>query len=233
MSEPNLHIRPPAGEVTAVALVLHGGRENGTGPVPPWALAYLRMRPFADALVKAGGRSGLAVASLRYLVRGWNGDLQSPVPDARWALEQLRERFGEVEVGLVGHSMGGRTAIAVADDPSVRVVTALAPWIEPGDSPEPLTDRTALFMHGSADRVTSPVNSRAFAAQARAIAKQVTYVAVANDKHAMLHRARLWHEAAAAFTVEVLLNPAPAGSISADAAAVVRQAVAGVATVEI
>ena len=77
---------------------------------------------------------GLAVVSLRHCMRGWNGDLRSPVADARWALDQFRERFGDVDVALVGHSMGGRTALAVADDPSVRSVVALAPWIEPGDA---------------------------------------------------------------------------------------------------
>ena len=35
-------------------------------------------------------------------------------------------------VVLLGHSMGGRTAVAVADDPSVVGVVALAPWLPAG-----------------------------------------------------------------------------------------------------
>jgi len=40
--------------------------------------------------------------------------------------------------GLVGHSMGGRTALRCAADQAVVGVCALAPWIEPG---EPVQDR--------------------------------------------------------------------------------------------
>jgi dipeptidyl aminopeptidase/acylaminoacyl peptidase len=225
--EPTLQIRAGNTPVRAAALVLHGGRSMGTGSVPPWAVAYLRMRPFANALHRAGGSKGLAVASLRHVVRGWNGDQRSPVVDAYWALDRLRERFGDIEVGLVGHSMGGRTALAVADHPSVRSVVALAPWIEPQDGIESLTGRTVLIVHGTLDRMTDPRASATFAERARAVAKQVTYVAVPGEKHAMLRRPRFWHELAAGFTTEVLLPTAPNGTVDTKITNVIREALAG------
>src|SRR6201999_3081874 len=114
--------------VTAVALVLHGGRSNSTEPVPRTASAALRMIPFARSLSRAGASDGLAVARLRYRQRGWNGSAQPPVQDASWALARLRERFPDRPIALIGHSMGGRTAMYVADDPAVRCVVGLAPW---------------------------------------------------------------------------------------------------------
>jgi dienelactone hydrolase len=226
-ADPILRVREPAGPVTAAALVLHGGRAKGTGSVPPWSLAVLRMRPFATALSRAGASAGLAVVELRHVMRGWNGAAQSPVADARRALDQIRDRFGDVPVGLVGHSMGGRTALAAADDPSVRSVVALAPWIEAEDSPEPVAGRLVLIIHGTADRMTDPRASAAFAERARPLAKQVTYLTIGGERHAMLRRARLWHEVAAGFTVGALINRSLSETIGAEATNLVQQALAG------
>ena len=51
--------------------------------------------------------------------------------------------------------MGGRTAVHVADDPSVRGVVALAPWLPPGESVEALRGKRLYAAHGSRDRITS------------------------------------------------------------------------------
>jgi dienelactone hydrolase len=185
------------------------------------------MRPFATALTRAGGAQGLAVVELRHAVRGWNGTARSPVADVRWALERIRERFGDVPIGLVGHSMGGRTAIAAADDPGVRSIVALAPWIEPGDDPGPLTGKVVLIAHGVLDRMTDPGASAAFAERARLVAAQVTYVAIEGERHAMLRRAALWHEIAAGFTAGALLDHPLSETISADMTKLVVQALAG------
>ncbi|MCW2658521.1 MAG: alpha/beta hydrolase, partial [Jatrophihabitans sp.] len=107
-SVPALLVDEPRGEVRAVALVLHGGRSQGTGPVRARQLAVLRMRPFISSLRQAGADHGLAVARLRYAVRGWNGSAASPVADVRDALDQLAARFPGIPIALVGHSMGGR-----------------------------------------------------------------------------------------------------------------------------
>src|SRR6185436_19053812 len=118
---------PPASPVEAVALLLHGGRDKSHAATTASQLTVRRMRPFARNLEAERRDHGLAVWLLRYRVRGWNGDEMSPLPDARWALDQVRARHGDVPVVLVGHSLGGRTALRVAGDASVRAIAALAP----------------------------------------------------------------------------------------------------------
>jgi len=49
-----------------------------------------RMRPFARNIEAERRDHGLAVWLLRYRMRGWNGDEMSTLPDARWALDQIR-----------------------------------------------------------------------------------------------------------------------------------------------
>jgi alpha-beta hydrolase superfamily lysophospholipase len=235
LSPPAPHLRISVGSAptTAVALVLHGGRERGTGPVRPWAVAYLRMLPIAHAVARAGGPHGLAVARLRHAARGWNGDLKSPVADARWALEQIRERFGPVDVALIGHSMGGRTALAAADGESVRTVVALAPWIEPGDPVEPITGRNLLIAHGTNDRTTDPRNSAAFAEAAQGRAKRVSFVAVAGETHPLLHRPRLWNDLAAGYALATLTDVPANGSDHSAAGEVINAALAGTAVIRV
>ncbi|HVY10370.1 MAG TPA: alpha/beta fold hydrolase [Mycobacteriales bacterium] len=181
-------------EVTAVALVLPGGRADSFEAAMPSQLTAVRMRPFARALARADDR--LAVAMLRYRYRGWNGPEASPTVDARWALEEVRRRYGDVPVVLVGHSMGGRTSLRVADEPAVVGVVALAPWITPDDPVEHLAGRRALIAHGNLDFVTSPRASRRFAERANAAGARIDYRLIRGDNHAMLLRARRWHRLA-------------------------------------
>jgi len=58
-------------------------------------------------VVRAAGDSGTAVALLRNRYRGWNEPHADPVADARWALEEIERRCGEIPIVLVGHSMAG------------------------------------------------------------------------------------------------------------------------------
>ncbi|MBV9592969.1 MAG: alpha/beta fold hydrolase [Actinobacteria bacterium] len=227
VDEPQLYVDPPNGPVRAVALVLHGGRSRSVETVPDRSLAVLRMVPFARALRRATAGRDLAVARLIFRVRGWNGERRSPVADARWALDELTRRFPGQPIGLVGHSMGGRTALYAADHGGVRSVVLLAPWIEPGDPFRPLAGRRVLIVHGSADRTTDPRNSAALADRARSVADQVTFVDMSREGHAMLRRARQWHDLAAGFTVGALLEGAPEGSGRRPWTKVVRQALAG------
>jgi pimeloyl-ACP methyl ester carboxylesterase len=225
--EPVLDVRAPDGDVRAVALVLHGGRAKSTMPVRATQLAVVRMTPFATALRRAGVRHGLAVARLRYLVRGWNGARRSPVPDVEWALDRLAARFPDAPTALVGHSMGGRAAIYAAGKPSVRAVVGLAPWLEPGDPSEPVAGRHVLVAHGELDHTTSAAASEAWTRRARAVAASASYVAIAGERHAMLRRARLWHELARDYVLAVLCDVAPAESDNSAAAKVVAEALAG------
>ena len=200
----SLSVRDAEGDTRAVALLLPGGIANSLEPTGDRDLAGARMRPIAAALHRRGATRGMAVWSLRYEIRGWNGERMSPVADARWALAEIRRRHGDVPLALVGHSMGGRTAMRVAGDPSVTTVVALAPWLPDGEPVEQLTGRRALVVHGTLDRVTSPAASRRFAERARAIGAEVDYVAIRGEMHAMLLRARRWHRLTTAFVLDGL-----------------------------
>ncbi|UQX89573.1 alpha/beta fold hydrolase [Jatrophihabitans telluris] len=197
----------------AVVLVLHGGREIGHDAVSPLDPAVLRMLPIARRIRRMGAGQ-LAVARLRYQVRGWNGALASPVADAEWAVQELSRRYPGLPIGLVGHSMGGRTALRVAGAAPVRSVVGLAPWLPPGEPLAQLSGRRVLLVHGDADRMTSPKGSAFVAAQLRADGIDAAFVAVPGERHAMLRRPRLWSDLAAGYLVQTLLTDAAAGESS-------------------
>ncbi|MFJ8966121.1 alpha/beta hydrolase [Lentzea sp. NPDC102401] len=187
-------LKPPDG-TNAVVLVLHGGREHGTGPVRRLNLAYLRMVPLARAL----RAPGVEVWSMRYRVRGWNAPSLDPVKDAQWALAKITEQHPGVPIVLVGHSMGGRTALRVAGHPSVVAVCALAPWLVPGEPFEQLRGKALLIAHGDQERMTDPAQSLRFARQAKTVTDRVARFSVVGDGHAMLKRARDWTRLVVAF----------------------------------
>ncbi|WP_394617632.1 alpha/beta hydrolase [Lentzea sp. JNUCC 0626] len=169
-------------------LVLHGGREHGLEPVRRHNLAYLRMVPLARAL----RAPGVEVWTLRYRVRGWNAPRLDPVQDAQWALDRISEQHPGVPIVLVGHSMGGRTALRVAGHPNVVAVCALAPWLVPGEPYEQLSGKALLIAHGDQERMTDPAKSLEFARQAKTVTDRVARFSVVGDGHAMLRRARDW-----------------------------------------
>lgn len=228
--EPHLQVHAPAGPVRALALVLHGGRARGTAPVKARQLAVVRMSPFATSLRRAGEMHGLAVARLRYRVRGWNGTERSPVSDVQWALDQLAARFPGAATALVGHSMGGRAAIYAAAHPAVRAVIGLAPWLERGDPYAQVADRYVLVAHGDRDRMTSAAASAAWTRQAATVAASAGYVCVQGERHAMLRRAALWHSLTSAYVLAVLCGVAPEGTADASTANVIAQVLAGQAS---
>ncbi|HEX8970090.1 alpha/beta hydrolase family protein [Oryzihumus sp.] len=196
----------------AGALVLHGGQQRSGRPVHPWNLAALRMLPFARRIAEVGdGR--IAVARLRYAVRGWNAPGLPPVADTEWALDQLRARLGDLPVALVGHSMGGRSAIYAAGHDSVTTVVGLAPWIEQGDPSEQLHGRQVLFVHGTADRMTSHRATANFANRLKAEGVDVTLVHRLGERHAMLRNASAWHDLVADFTCSSLVGAAPSAVV--------------------
>jgi pimeloyl-ACP methyl ester carboxylesterase len=227
-AEPVLDVAEPDGDVDAVALVLHGGRAKGTGPVRATQLAVVRMTPFASSLRRAA--PGLAVARLRYLVRGWNGSARSPVPDVEWALDRLAQRFPGIPVGMVGHSMGGRAAVYAAAHPAVRVVVGLAPWIEPGDPYSQVAGRHVLVVHGDLDRITSAAASASWTDRARAVATSAGYVTVRGARHAMLRRAGLWHALTTSYVLATLCGKPPPETDRSEAATVVSKILAGQAS---
>ena len=212
----------------AVALVLHGGRARGTTPVHARQLAVLRMAPFASSLRHAGAEHGLAVARLRYLVRGWNGAAQSPVPTSGGRSTSCATASPTPPIALVGHSMGGRAALYAADHAGVQAVVGLAPWIEPGDPVEQLAGRRVLIAHGDQRPHHEPGQLRTLRAQAaRAVAASVSYVEVRGEKHAMLRRAAVWHALTTGYVLGALLDVTPDGRAPAGVRDVVGQALAG------
>ena len=197
-----LHVRPAVGATRAVAVVLPGGRADSFEPTAARNLSGVRMRPFAASLQRDGARHGLAVWSLRYRVRGWNGELASPLADVTSVLDEVRSRHADVPVVLVGHSMGGRVAMRLAGDRSVVAAVGLAPWLPNGEPVEQLSGRQVLLVHGDRDGVTSPRATQRFAERAAAIASHLDLVIVRGERHGMVLRARIWHRLATAFTLD-------------------------------
>ncbi len=176
------------------------------------------MRFFATAVHRVTRTRGVAVWQLRYRLRGWNGQHRDPVLDARWALGQAARQHPGVPVILIGHSMGGRTALYVSADPAVVAVCALAPWIEPIDPVDHLAGKLVVIAHGDRDQMTDPGTSRRYALRAAQIGALVAQFDVVGDAHAMLKRPADWH-ALAQQTVLLALPASNAASKSASDAA--------------
>jgi alpha-beta hydrolase superfamily lysophospholipase len=197
------------GHPTGIVLVLHGGASRSDqARVSPTQLSVLRMIPIARRVARAG-RGRLAVFRLLNSTRGWD-TRHTPVDDVAWALAELRERFGEeVPICLVGHSLGGRAALLSLDQPGVRSVVALAPWVYESDgSTQVAPGRQVLIVHGDEDRIASPGRS-AMVAQALRRSTPVGYVSVAGGKHAMLRHGSLFDRVAADFATATLLGDEP------------------------
>lgn len=189
----------------AVVLILHGGKSKSRRSVRPWQSAVWRMGPFARSIARAG-HGEVAVAAIRYAVRGWNGADASPVQDTRLALGQISASYPGVPIGLLGHSMGGRVALHLADDERIPAIAALAPWVEPQDQARSHRGLHLLVMHGTRDMMTSPQQSHRLAEEMRAQGADVTYEAVKGDSHGMLRQADRWHTQSAAFLAGHLLG---------------------------
>ncbi|MEY8040230.1 alpha/beta hydrolase [Saccharopolyspora cebuensis] len=203
MNDPEIRIRMSRSDTTdTVFLVLHGGRATSSEPVRATQLAFRRMLPLAGAVHRGTAHFGAAVWVLRNRVRGWNDDRLDAVRDARWALDIIGRAHPRARVALIGHSMGARAALRVADAPAVRSVCALAPWTLRTDPVAQLRDRGLLIVHGDRDRTTSPAASQDFARRARAAGARVERIVISGSGHAMLRHARSWNEHVRRFAVE-------------------------------
>lgn len=200
MPQPDLLRRDPHTQPEGLVLMLHGGKANGATPVDERSASWRRSRWMMSQIADRFEAAGLNVWLLRYSVRGWNaggGRQPAPVPDARWALEEVRRELGSVPVVLLGHSMGARTAVAVADDPSVTGVVGLAPWL-PADEPvKPLTGKQLATAHGSTDKITSARQTRRFVERAAGVAASAEFHDMGRVGHYMLRRIGAWNDFAA------------------------------------
>lgn len=208
---PSLHRLDLRGSVppSGVVLMLHGGQERSHQQVDATSASFQRSRWMQRRI---GGRlraRGAAVWLLRYHERGWNagaGRFPSPVQDARWALDEVRREVGEVPVVLLGHSMGARTAVAVADHGLVTGVVALAAWLPPGEPVGALGGRRFAAAHGRADRVTSFSATAAFVRRAGSVARSAELEDMGDAGHYMFRREQAWNDFAASRTLSFLAD---------------------------
>src|SRR3984957_10778529 len=208
------HDAAAAAGVRGAVVVAHGGTEVSTDPVSPLDPAVLRMIPLALAIRHGLRGRGIVVERPNYRVRGWNGELASPVRDLTEGLDQIRARFGGIPVVLIGHSMGARAAFLTAGHPSVSAVAGLAPWLPPTEPVDQLAGRRVLLAHGTSDHVTSPEETWAYAERARSVTRAAT-IEVLGGEHTMLRRAPLWHRLAVEFCRLSLGLPARPGDVTA------------------
>lgn len=148
----------------------------------------------------------LAFAEVRYRVKSWRR-FDWCIEDARAAIvESASER-----ALLVGFSMGGAVAIAAADEPSVKGVLGLAPWIPEQLDLKPITGKCLVVLHGALDRWlpgipgVSPASSRHGFERAQARGVSGRYTVIPGGLHGLalrapggrlvpLPRARRWAE---------------------------------------
>jgi dienelactone hydrolase len=186
----------PRGQVRGVVLMLHGGRVESREPVQRRNASWWRMALLQQRLGSAARSGGAVVELLRYAERGWNarhGPKPAPITDGLWALDQIRERHGEVPVVLVGHSMGGRTACALADAPGVQGVVALAPWLPPGEPVHAAAGQRIVIAHGLMDRWTSARGSLDWSRRARGAGAKVARFEIPRVGHFMFARTNDWN----------------------------------------
>jgi predicted esterase len=191
------------GGTSGVVLMLHGGKPRSEQLVDGRSASWRRVLALQRAITPRLAEAGVASALLRYRHRGWN-DGQAPVEDARWALAEVRRDHGEVPVVLLGHSMGARTAVHVADDPRVLGVVGLAPWFPPDDPVGTLTGRELVAAHGRRDRITSYRATAAYVERARAVTRSVTFHDMGPVGHYLLRRVGAWNDLAAGASLAML-----------------------------
>jgi dienelactone hydrolase len=189
---PALDHTPATAPTRAVAVFAHGGTVASVEPPRERALSLVRMRAIQEAVSQAAGGRGVETYLVRYRVAGWNGAAADAHADVRWALEQVRERHGDVPVVLVGHSMGGRAVLRAGDDASVTAVCGLAPWTPPGEPVGHLRGRTVVLAHGTGDRWVPARLSADFAVRAQRAGVRVARFTLPGG-HGMLRRVGRWH----------------------------------------
>lgn len=195
MPSPALTTYDAPGRPRAVVLMLHGGTEHSRQPVTARSASWRRSLTMQRTIAPAAMEQGVSVWLLRYGIRGWNDVTDpSPVPDARWALRQLEAVAAPVV--LLGHSMGARTAVRVADHPLVTGVVALAPWLPRGEPIDAVHGKHLVAAHGRRDRITSARATWEYVDRARRVAASAEAVDMGRVGHYMFRDAARWNQVA-------------------------------------
>jgi predicted esterase len=202
VTEPSMEAFAAPPSPRGVVLMLHGGKERSHQAVDSRSASWRRSAAMARAIAPEAEAMGATLRLVRYRERGWNGG--APVEDARWALDEVRRELGDLPVVLLGHSMGARTAVHVADDRRVRGVVALAPWFPPGEPVHALAGRTLVAAHGRSDKITSARATRAYVEQARRAGADASFVDMGRVGHYMFRRVPAWNELAATESLKLL-----------------------------
>lgn len=169
-----------------VVLMLHGGGHKvEDSKVGPRHLGYLRMRLLHWSIKNELGRLGLSTWLVRNRYHSWyapTADGAIPaVADTLDGLAEITARYGSVPVVLVGHSMGARAGLHVADAENVVGLIGLAPWLPPEEDLIQLRGKHLAVAVAAADSDREPVDGadpnqvRAVAARAEDVAASVSF----------------------------------------------------------
>jgi hypothetical protein len=192
--------------VGAVVLLLPDGEPESSRR--PSLRSYAAALPLGRALARAGRADGLVVHGVHYRCRGWNGPDAHLAADARWAVEEVVRRYGDVPVCLAGHGMGARAALHAAGHEAVNSVLAMAPWLPEDDvaaAPEPvrqLAGKQVLMVHGTNDARTDPELSYRLAERAKKSNRDTCRFEVHSDGNAL----RQHHDEVLALAADFVLG---------------------------
>jgi predicted esterase len=195
-----------------LVVVAHGGQEHSFEEPHDWRHAILRMWPFADAARRAA--PGAQVGMVRYRYRGWNGDAAHAAEDLTQVLDSVPDNVERI--ALVGHSMGGRAAFAVADGPRVVGVLGLAPWLPAREVRPNLHGRLVVLGHGTGDRIVDHQLTTGYAERARRSGLAVAAFIAPGEGHALLQRHGDWDQLVQRFVRSCLGTPVPGAEQALD-----------------
>ena len=148
---------------------------------------------------------------LRFSVRGWNGDGDAVLCDARWAVAQIALQHPDIPVVAVGHSLGARVAMQTArTEREVVGAVGLAPWLVDDDAVDGLHGVPLFVVHGTSDRTIPEKSTHAWLTRARLEGALVQSVLIERGDHPMLRFFRRWHTLSAEGVRTVLAAAQPA-----------------------